>query len=350
MAACLLLVLLPIPGEASAWKGPVYDHIVIVIEENETPLKILGNREIAPFLSMLAENGVSIKNYYGCEHPSQPNYLDLFSGKNQDVHDDYMIARDKRPFKADNLGAQLIRADKTFAGYSEDLPKDGDAETEYAWAPEDAGGTRDYARKHNPWCNWQDDSDPASPHSDSHCLPSTTNRTFKEFKCISDSKDFSQLPTVSIVIPNQQHDDHGLNPYNFKYGEEAQLIYEGDSWLKHNLGDYAKWVSDPRNNSLLIVTFDEDDFTSDNTIPTVFFGAHLTNKPYDAAHDLNTETSLINSDFRPSGAPVYEPRRGASHLNLLRTIEEMYGLPSLVSDTFGPITKVFTITDCKTAK
>ena len=48
-------------------------------------------------------------------HPSQPNYLALFSGSTQGVTDDTLPA----PFTTPNLGDQLIGAGRTFAGYSE---------------------------------------------------------------------------------------------------------------------------------------------------------------------------------------------------------------------------------------
>jgi acid phosphatase len=63
------------------------------------------------------------------------------------------------------------------------------------------------------------------------------------------------------------------------------------------MSSYANWAK--ANNSLLIVTWDEDDDSANNQIPTVFFGAHL-----------------------PAGAY----NRPLSHYNVLSTIEEMYGL------------------------
>jgi hypothetical protein len=47
-------------------------------------------------------------------------------------------------------------------------------------------------------------------------------------------------------------------------------IEQGDSWLQQHLDGYVQWAW--ANNSLLIVTWDEDDFTSTNRIPTIFVG------------------------------------------------------------------------------
>ena len=54
------------------------------------------------------------------------------------------------------------------------------------------------------------------------------------------------------------------------------------------------------NNSLLIVTWDEDDDGSRNQIPTVFYGAHV-------------QPGTYNEQI--------------SHYNVLSTLEQMYGLP-----------------------
>src|SRR5206468_10113119 len=60
---------------------PKPDHIVIVIEENHSYSQIMGS-DSAPYINFLANNAYSVvfTNSYGATHPSQPNYLDLYSG------------------------------------------------------------------------------------------------------------------------------------------------------------------------------------------------------------------------------------------------------------------------------
>src|SRR5205823_2535796 len=72
----------------------------------------------------------------------------------------------------------------------------------------------------------------------------------------------------------------------------------GDDWLSTNLGAYATWAQS--NNSLLILTFDEDESGArPNKIPTIFYGANLNNGTTpDQTYTLH---------------------------NMLRTIEDMYG-------------------------
>src|SRR5947209_20566748 len=60
-------------------------HVVIVIEEN------LPTRELAPelaYLNSLLHQGANFTNSHGIDHPSQPNYLALFSGDPQGTGSD----------------------------------------------------------------------------------------------------------------------------------------------------------------------------------------------------------------------------------------------------------------------
>src|SRR6185436_11952891 len=67
---------------------PRYDHIVIVMEENRTPTQIIGDRVNAPYINSLADGGVKIGSMFAEVHPSQPNYIHLFSGDYQGIVDD----------------------------------------------------------------------------------------------------------------------------------------------------------------------------------------------------------------------------------------------------------------------
>jgi hypothetical protein len=234
------------------------DHIVIVVEENHSYREIFNNPN-APYMNQLMKNGANLINHYAIEHPSQPNYLDLFSGSNQGITDD---KTPKHSFKTGNLAASLIAKGLTFGGYSEGMPKVG-----YT-GPYDL--KTNYARKHNPWVNFTN-------------VPSSVNMPFSSFP-----KDYSKLPTVSFVIPNMDHDIHD------------GTVKEADNWLKEKLGNYVKWAD--KHNSLLILTWDEDDMSAKNKIPTAIIGPMVKKGSY------NQKTN---------------------HYSLLRTIEDLYGLAPL---------------------
>src|SRR4051812_30777737 len=54
-------------------------HVVVAIFENEDATDVVGAPE-APYLTELAGSGASFDDAHGETHPSQPNYLALFSG------------------------------------------------------------------------------------------------------------------------------------------------------------------------------------------------------------------------------------------------------------------------------
>ena len=143
-------------------------------------------------------------------------------------------------------------------------------------------------RKHNPWESFADTQG--------------VERDFAEFP-----SDFTKLPTVSFVVPNLINDMH------------SGSVARGDDWLRRHVGSYASWCAG--NNSLLIVTFDESDRGHDNQIPTVFFGEPV--KPGRYAERID-------------------------HYTVLRTIEEIYGLPSLGNSADRqPITSLWKTDDMR---
>jgi hypothetical protein len=323
-----------IGAQANDNKLPSFNKVVVVVEENEQQMSIVGN-SAAPYTNWLASHGALFTNSWGTEHPSQPNYLDLFSGSDQNIYSDDYITN--TPFSGDNLGAKLLHHGLTFAGYSEDLAYVGDTTDNFVAAPGDPAGTHDYARKHNPWAMWQNDAYPASvANQGSNYLPSTVNQPLDPFAAINQSGAFDQLPTVSFVVPNQQHDDHGVTGG----ADGDQLISDGDTWLQKNIGAYAEWAK--KNNSLLIVTWDEDDYTSINKIATIFYGAHVKTGQY-PENDLLTYVSTVNMVTEGS-APIYQTVHGINHWNVLRTIEDIYHLGHCGQDgKVKPVTDAFNV-------
>ena len=71
----------PTPGAAAASTGgvPRPDHVVVVVMENRSFNEIIGNSR-APYINELARGGALFTQSYAVTHPSQPNYLALFSG------------------------------------------------------------------------------------------------------------------------------------------------------------------------------------------------------------------------------------------------------------------------------
>ena len=116
-------------------------------------------------------------------------------------------------------------------------------------------------------------------------MPAASNLTYASFP-----SDYATLPTVAFVTPNMCNDMHDCS------------VGTGNAWLQSHLDGYAQWAK--THNSLLIVTFDEDNSLSLNHIHTTFAGAHVKVGSY-------------------SGK--------ITHYSVLRTIESAYGLSALTS-------------------
>jgi phosphatidylinositol-3-phosphatase len=235
---------------------PTPAHIVVVAEENRSNANIIGNKS-APYLNSLANNGAVMTQSYAETHPSEPNYLALFAGNTLGLTSD---ACPVNGGAAPNLASELLAAGYTFTGFAESLPSVGSTTCS-------AGR---YARKHAPWVNFSN-------------VPPASSVPFSAFPSPSD---YGRLPTVSFVIPNLDNDMHDGS------------IAQGDTWLYNNLSAYAGWAT--ANNSLLVITWDEDDNSGNNQIPTIIVGANV----------------------RPGA--YAEP---ISHYNVLSTMQQMYGLP-----------------------
>jgi acid phosphatase len=238
------------------------------MEENHSYSQIIGSSS-APYINSLAKQGALFTNSHAISHPSEPNYMAFTGGST------FGLSSDACPFttaKA-NLGSELIAAGHSYSDYSESMPSPG-----YTGCT-----SGEYARKHNPAVSYTD-------------LPATANQTFAQFPA-----NYANLPTVSLVDPNLLDDMHD------------GTIAQGDTWLKNNLSSYVTWAMS--NNSLLIITWDENDGSAGSHIATIFVGANI--KPGSYSEKIN-------------------------HYNVLRTLEDAYGLGHLgASAKATPITDVF---------
>src|SRR5215831_17615548 len=98
-------------GAASA-AGSVhrFSHVVIVVMENKNYSDIIGRPDEAPYLNSLAAGGAVFSHSFAVTHPSQPNYLALFSGSTQGVTSDSCPQNFKN---VPNLASELISAKRS---------------------------------------------------------------------------------------------------------------------------------------------------------------------------------------------------------------------------------------------
>ena len=222
---------------------PRPDHVVIVVEENHSYGQVIGSPD-APYINSLARQGANFTNYHGLTHPSQPNYIAMFSGGFQGVTTSKIPTS---PITAPSLGGQLVGAGLGFAAYSESLPYTG-----YT-----GGASGDYRRTHAPWVSFAD-------------VPRSAHLPFTSFP--TDAAGFAKLPAVSFVVPNVKHDMHD------------GTVRAADDWLRAKLDPYVQWAR--THNSLLVVVTDEDAHnTPDNHVEMLMVGQPVAPGSYSTRFD-----------------------------------------------------------------
>jgi len=243
---------------------PKPDHIVMAIFQNKGFAQIVGSTS-APYInSLIADTNTAFLTQSYALTHPSQPNYLMFYSGSNQGVTDDNIPGNT-PFTTCNLGASLLASSKTFTGYSESMPSAG-----YLGA-----STSLYYRKHNPWSDWQG--------TGANNIPPSCNQPFTSFPT-----DYNLLPNVSIVVANIINCMHD------------GTIQQGDTWLQNNLDGYIQWAK--THNSLFILTFDEDDSgTGNNRITTFFIGPMVAPGSY---------TNHV------------------THFNVLRTIEDIYGLPA----------------------
>ena len=100
--AFALIALLFINSAKVYSEVPRPDHVVICVLENHAYQQIIGSSS-APYINHLSTIGANMVEYYGLSHPSQTNYIKLFSGESQGVTSNNVPVG--TPFSTPNLGA-----------------------------------------------------------------------------------------------------------------------------------------------------------------------------------------------------------------------------------------------------
>jgi hypothetical protein len=226
---------------------PHAKNVIVVIMENRDYDLVVGSSD-APYINdTLIPAGALMTDSHAVTHPSQPNYLALFSGSTQGITDDSC----PHSFSTANFGAELLaKSSAGFAGFSESMPSDG-----YTGCT-----SGEYARKHNPWVNFTND-------------PATSNLIYNGALP-------GTPPTVSIVVPNLCNDMHDCSTQT------------GDNWLKANVPAMLSYLA--ANDGLFVLTWDEADPDTDGTnhIATLLIGPMVVPGQY--AQDI-THYSILKT-------------------------------------------------------
>ena len=214
----------PAPERFPESSGPA--HIVEVTLEKLNLRQIIGSAS-APYLNQLASEGVLFTNFDALAHPSQPDYLALFSGSTQGV-------RRKRDSPVGTDGGDACQRAGRQGSHFRGLRRNRGRSQPYALGGFQFGGRR------------------------------------AEFLVLPDHRSRVCQPADGFVYHAQQRGQHDADQRNRRRRDRG-----GRHLARANLSAYAAWAQ--ADNSMLIVTFDENDnsvtTTWPNQIATVVVGA-----------------------------------------------------------------------------
>lgn len=245
-----------------------YRHVVWIWMENRSYSAVLGPSGSAPRLASYARACGVATDYWAITHPSLPNYLAAVAGSTGGVSSD--CDPSSCPQRRGSLFAQVAAAGRGWRGYAENMS-----------VACDRASYDGYAARHNPAVYF--------PTIRSRCtrwdvpMGGTSGRFAQALAA-------GRLPAFAFVTPNLCHDGHDCTTST------------ADQWLGGWLHRIATSPAYGAGDTAVFVTWDEG-VGADNRVATVVM------------------------------APTVPPgtRYGArlSHYSLLRTTEQLLGLPFL---------------------
>jgi hypothetical protein len=224
----------------SASTKPLPTKVLVVIEENHS-LKQM--RAGMPYLAGLSKKYGYATNWRALAHPSEPNYLAIVGGSTFGVTDDAPPATNAPQVgNAASVFSQARRAGKSAATYAESMP--------HSCA---LTNTSRYAVRHNPWTYFAADRTACKAHDVSTAGFAAAAKANK-------------LPNVGFLIPNIVNDAH------------SGSLARADTWLKNRLAPVLASSDFTSGRLVVIVTADEDDRHSGNTVLTSVLTPRLHHK------------------------------------------------------------------------
>jgi phospholipase C len=219
----------------------------------------------APYLNQLTRSCELATDYHGVAHPSLPNYIAATSGSTHGIADD--AAPDQHPIAGPSLFGQVGSSGGQWRSYQESMP------SACALQPQ---GT--YAVKHNPAAYYTD-------------IRTQCGRSDVSLGALTADLRADALPTFAFVAPNLCSDMHDCP------------VATGDAWLRSVLPTILESPSYQDGTTAIFLTWDEDDSAHGNLVPLI----------------------AIAPSVRPGAITGVR----TDHYSLLRTTEDMLGLPPL---------------------
>jgi phosphatidylinositol-3-phosphatase len=315
---------------------PRYDHIAIVVLENENYDTSWGPGSVAHYLNSLRGQGVFADHYYATGHVSLDNYIAMVSGQpwNPVTGSDclavnlWVCVQMQRIFRnGRNIADKLEEHGLTWKGYMDGMPSPcfhGDY-SPLAPPPDPYQGDSNeppafnYADRHNPFIYF-----PNIIENEARCKAHDVPYTQLAADLAADN-----LPTFSFITPDTCNDGHDAPCADGRPGG----LTTADLWLSNEMPPLIDYLRS--HNGLLIVTFDENGFSDTENIfccrggpgPLPGFGGKI---GLVAVGVGVTPGKVVHSDY--------------DHMSLLRTLEDAFGMPGHLNGAAGatPMSDLFT--------
>jgi phosphatidylinositol-3-phosphatase len=342
LASLSVISLVTATGSACAQQQrtgmPRIRHVFVIVLENQGFDSTFNAHPRAPyFADTLRKAGAFLRQYHGIGHYSLPNYLAMIAGvaptpKTQidcPNFDDFVetgIASDGQPIgdgcvypaHVKTIANQLEARKLTWGAYMEDMGNDPARESATCGHPplntidptETATPTDQYAAKHDPFVYFHAIID--SPSCQRNVVPLT--------KLEDALRSTKSTPNFVFISPNLCHDGHDRPCKN---GEPGSLE-SADEFLQH-------WVpiimNSPayKSDGLLVINFDEAlsiDASACCNQPT----GPNTGMPGVNGPGGGRTGAVLLSRFITPGTVSRVPY---NHYSLLRSLEDIFGLPHL---------------------
>jgi YVTN family beta-propeller protein len=280
----------PAPLTPPASTVPGYQHVFMFYFENQDYDQVIGNLKQAPYLNSLTSQGTLLSQFYAEEHPSDANYLALAGGS--------------------TFGLPLTDPEEENPLYTINAPNIGDlvdgAGESWKTYLQSANGPCDDTVHGNYW----DDDQPMMYFKDVRDRPAyCASHVVPLEELTGDLAHASTTPNFAWISPDDCSDMEGCG------------ITAGDDFLKTELTAILSSPAWKTQNSLAIITFDEDDQDGQQPaqrVPTIVLGSQGVRQDY-------VSTTRY------------------THYSLLRTIEDALGLGTLTAnDRYAqPLNDVF---------
>ncbi|CAM6003985.1 unnamed protein product, partial [Sphagnum balticum] len=254
-------------------QGKAFNRIIQIWLENTDYDKAAAD----PNLQWLATQGITLTNYFATTHPSEPNYAAVVGGDNFGMDNDDF---NQIPANISTVVDLLDTKGISWGEYQEHIPYPGFQGFNYS---NQQNYSNDYVRKHNPLILYESVTNNATRLS-----------LIKGFDSFASDLAAKTLPQWSFITPNMTNDGH-----------DTTVTFAGN-WARNFLEPLLN-NSYFMNDTLIILTFDEDEtYTDHNNIFTILLGGAI-------------PTSLHNT----TDDTFY------NHYSTITSVELNWGLPSL---------------------